>query len=122
VTALLVVLAGGLGAASRYVVERAVSRRTGERRPWGTFAVNVSGCLLLGLLVSLTERLGAPDDVLTVLGVGLLGAYTTFSAYAVEVVKVDADGARGAAAAYALGSLLCGVLGAGLGLGLGRLG
>lgn len=115
-TALLVLLAGALGAASRYAVERAVTRRAGERWPWGTFAVNVSGCLALGLLLGLAP----PAEVVTVLGVGLVGAYTTFSAYAVEVVKVDAA-SRAAAAAYALGSVGAGVLAAGLGLGLGGL-
>jgi CrcB protein len=114
VTAFLVLVAGGLGAALRYVAERRFAR---EGWPRGTFVVNVSGCLALGLLLGL-----APSDaVVTVLGVGLVGAYTTFSAYAVEIVKVDAERSRAAAAAYALGSVGCGVGAAGLGLWLGRL-
>jgi CrcB protein len=114
VTAFLVLVAGGLGAALRYVAERRFAR---EGWPRGTFVVNVSGCLALGLLLGL-----APGDaVMTVLGVGLVGAYTTFSAYAVEIVKVDAERSRAAAAAYALGSVLCGVLAAAAGLGLGHV-
>jgi len=104
-TAVQIALAGALGAALRYLVERAVSARVRREWPWGTFVVNVTGCLALGLLA----------DAHPVLAVGLIGAYTTFSAYAVEVVKTER------AAAYALGSLGCGVLAAALGLALARL-
>lgn len=112
-TALEIALAGALGAALRYVLERWVSARVRREWPWGTFAVNVSGCLALGIL-------GGTGHTHLVLGVGLVGAYTTFSAYAVEIVRVDADRHRAAAAGYALGSLLAGVAAAGLGLWLGR--
>jgi len=107
VTALLVALGGALGAATRYVVERAVSGRRGE--PWGTFVVNVSGSFLLGLLLGLRRG----DTVTTVLGAGVLGSYTTFSAYAVQVVR----GAR----RYAVLSVLAGVAAGGLGIGIGLL-
>jgi CrcB protein len=110
----LVLLGGGLGAALRYVVEQALGREAAW--PRGTFAVNVTGCLALGLLLGLAPS----NDVTTVLGTGVIGAYTTFSAYAVEVVKVDAERARASAVAYALGSVGLGVLAAALGLGLGR--
>ncbi|MDQ1713702.1 MAG: fluoride exporter [Frankiaceae bacterium] len=113
-TAFLVLLAGGLGAALRYLAER---RWAGPDWPRGTFVVNVTGCLALGLLLGAAPS----DEVVTVLGVGLVGAYTTFSAYAVEIVKVDAERSRAAAAAYALGSVGCGVLAAALGLWLGRV-
>lgn len=106
-TALQIALAGALGAALRYVVERAVSARARSEWPWGTFTVNVTGCFALGLLT--------PH---VVLGVGLIGSYTTFSAYAVEIVKVDADTTRARAVGYALGSLGAGVLAAAAGLGL----
>ena len=104
-TALLVAVAGGVGAAARYLVETAVTKRTGDAWPWGTFVVNVTGCFAAGLLAG------------PVLTTGLVGGYTTFSAYAVQVVKVDAR-SRAAAVAYGLGSVVCGVLAAGLGLAL----
>jgi len=105
VTGALVALGGALGAVTRYLVGGRVSGRLGE--PWGTFVVNVSGSFLLGLLVGLDPS----ETVVTVLGVGVLGAYTTFSAYAVEVVR----GER----LYAGLSVLAGVAAAGLGLALG---
>jgi CrcB protein len=114
----LVLLGGALGAAGRYTVERAVTERLRPRWPAGTFLVNVTGCLALGLLLGLAP----PGDVTTVLGTGVIGAYTTFSTYAVEVVKADAETSRAAAVAYALGSVLLGVLAGGLGLRLGGLG
>jgi CrcB protein len=104
-TFLLVLALGALGAAARYLADTALTARLGDRWPWGTFAVNVSGCLAAGLLTS------------RVVLVGLVGAYTTFSTYAVEVVKVD-GWSRPAAVAYGLGSVVCGVLAAGLGLAL----
>lgn len=110
----LVLLGGALGASTRYVVERATAARDWPR---GTFVVNVTGCLALGLLLGLAPS----NDVTTVAGTGVVGAYTTFSAYAVEIVKVDAERSRARAVAYALGSLCCGVLAAGLGLRLGHL-
>ena len=105
----LVLLAGAVGAAARYLVDRAVAARLGEGRPWGTFAVNVTGCLAAGLLAGSTGR--ARDVVVA----GLVGSYTTFSTYAVEVVRLDGS-SRPAAVAYALGSVVAGVLAAGLGL------
>ncbi len=113
-TWLQVALAGALGAALRYVVERAVSARVRREWPWGTFVVNVTGCLALGYL-------SGTSHVHVVLGIGLVGAYTTFSAYAVEFVRVEADHHMTAAAVYALGSVGAGVVAAALGLGLARL-
>jgi CrcB protein len=105
VTGLWVALAGGIGAAARYLVEVAVTAKAGDRFPWGTFVVNVTGCFAAGLLTG------------PILTTGLVGGYTTFSAYAVQVVKVDA-GSRAAAVGYGLGSVVLGVLAAGLGLAL----
>ncbi len=67
-----VAAAGALGAVARYLVGAAVASRHRAGFPWATLAVNISGCLALGLVV---DRAAAP-----VLGTGLLGGYTTFSA------------------------------------------
>ncbi len=100
-----VALLGGAGAALRYLAGLAVTARLGETWPWGTFVVNVTGCFAAGLLADGVVR------------AGLLGGYTTFSAYAVEVVRTDVR-SRAGAAAYGLGSVVAGVLAAGLGVSL----
>ncbi|MGZ4676031.1 MAG: fluoride efflux transporter FluC [Acidimicrobiia bacterium] len=111
---LLVALAGALGAPARYLVERAVSERRGHGFPWGTLAVNLLGCLLLGALTGAVEFHGWSLDPKTVLGVGFLGAFTTFSAFAVEADRLPSR----LATAYVAASLLGGLAAAGIGLAL----
>jgi fluoride exporter len=115
-----VALAGAAGAPARFVVERVARTRWPSRWPWGTFAVNVSGSLALGVLVGLALAQGLDPDVRTVAGTGFLGAYTTFSTYAYETVRVAADrpSRRGLAVAYASGSVVASVLAAVVGLAL----
>lgn len=87
---LAMALAGGLGAALRYGVDVWLSPPAEARLPSATVAVNLTGSLLLGLLVGA----GAGDDTLTVLGTGLLGGYTTFSSASVEVARRVLEGRR----------------------------
>ncbi|MGB9012528.1 MAG: CrcB family protein [Aeromicrobium sp.] len=89
-TLVLVALAGGLGAAARYGVDLALSSPTTSRLPHATLAVNLTGSLLIGLLVGAS----AGADTLTVLGTGLLGGYTTFSSASVEVARRILSGRR----------------------------
>ena len=89
-TAVLIALAGGLGAALRYAVDRGIGPRPGF--PWATFAVNVSGSLALGVLVGSTSD----ADVLHVVGTGLLGGYTTFSAASLDAAERWLAGHRAA--------------------------
>ena len=98
-------LVGGCGAVARYVVDGAVTARLGARFPFGTLAVNLSGAFLLGFLVGL-----APDgETYDVAGTGLVGAYTTFSTWALESHRLAEDGrARTGALNFAV-SLLLGV-------------
>lgn len=110
----LVALAGGLGAGLRFLVDGLVQRRVHGKVPLGTLVVNVTGSFVLGLLVALL-----PDgDALTVLGVGLLGGYTTFSAASLEAYSL-ADHSRALAVAHAAWMLLLGLAAAGLGLWIG---
>nr|CTQ95798.1 CrcB protein [Kibdelosporangium sp. MJ126-NF4] len=75
----VVSVGGGLGALARYLVGLAVGS------PWGTFGINVLGCFLIGvLMVLVTDTFRAHRLVRPFLGVGVLGGFTTFSAYAVE--------------------------------------
>lgn len=123
ILALLPWVAGGaaVGGVLRHVVTMACARRFGERFPWGTLAVNVSGCLLAGLLLAGAARhpdLGARET--WVFGaVGLIGAYTTVSSFSLQVLDLARRGASAAAAAYVAASLVLCLLAAGVGFAAG---
>jgi CrcB protein len=80
--------AGALGAPSRYLLEAAISRRAGHEFPWGTACVNLLGSFALGFLVGLREFQGLDGDLSTIAGIGFLGAFTTFSTFAVETTRL----------------------------------
>ncbi len=101
----MVAAGGALGALARYGLVVAMPSRAG-RFPWATFAVNVSGCLLIGVLVVLVTEVWAAHRLLRpFLGTGLLGGYTTFSSYAVDTRALVDAGAAGTAATYLVGTL-----------------
>ncbi|MCW2643798.1 MAG: chromosome condensation protein CrcB [Dactylosporangium sp.] len=91
-TPLLVALGAAVGAPLRYLVDRAVSSRHDSLFPWGTFAVNVAGSFLLGLLAAAT--LHTPAPIMAALGTGLCGALTTYSTFGYETVRLLQDRAR----------------------------
>ncbi|MCT2085481.1 CrcB family protein [Microbacterium enclense] len=111
-----VVVAGGLGAALRFALDSAVRGRTGERFPWGILAVNLTGAFVLGLLTPLV----VDEAWRWIVGTGLLGGYTTFSAVAVTTALLAEEGRTRAATTYALASFAGSVLAAVLGLTLGH--
>lgn len=114
-------VAGALGALCRYGLGSLVSERYPGAFPLGTFLINVTGSFLLGLLfVLLTERAGLPPTWRTAVTVGFLGAYTTFSTFTLETLRLVEDGALGLAALNALGSLAVGLIAVWLGVSLGR--
>ncbi len=115
-TVLLVALAGALGAPSRYALEWWVRTRRPTITPLGTLIVNVTGSLLLGIVVGLALAHGLDPDVRTVVGTGFLGAYTTFSTYAYETVDRVGTGHPRVAVGYAVGSIVAATLAATLGL------
>jgi CrcB protein len=94
----LVALAGGLGAASRFLLDGAIRARAGTALPLGTVLINCTGSLLLGLMVGLADRALLADTVRLVAGTGFLGGYTTFSAASVETIALI-RGRRGVLAA-----------------------
>lgn len=107
---LLIGLGGMAGALLRHGAVTAVNRWTESPFPWGTLAVNVGGSLALGVLMVLTERMEAGLALRRFAGIGLLGAFTTFSAFSWEVVELIKDGAWVRAATYAMGSVTLAVL------------
>ncbi|REJ08547.1 CrcB family protein [Microbacterium bovistercoris] len=110
---LFAALAGGLGAAVRYLVDVGVAKLTGTRFPWGVFAINLTGSFALGLIV------GGLPDASFVVGTGFLGGYTTFSTAMLDTVALWRDGERRASAFNAVGMLLLGLVAAFAGLALG---
>ncbi len=111
-------LAAGIGAPARYLLDGWVQDRTGGAFPWGTFTVNVSGCLLLGLLTGLGLYHGLDATARTVVGTGALGAYTTFSTFTFETVRLAEEGALDLALRNVAASLVAGLAAASVGLGL----
>lgn len=99
-------LAGGLGAAARFVVDAAVTRRTRTRVPVGTVVVNATACLLLGALTGWALAHPGHDALRAVLAVGFLGGYSTFSTASVEGARLLLDGRGVAAVVHAGGMLL----------------
>lgn len=107
---LLAALGGALGALARWGVATALPHSPGAW-PWATLLVNLTGCLLLGALTAaLAARAPEPGWVRPLLAVGVLGGYTTYSAFAVETVGLVEAGAPLLAAGYVLCSVLGGVL------------
>ncbi|WP_417554871.1 fluoride efflux transporter FluC [Microbacterium sp.] len=109
---LLAAACGGLGAATRYLVDLGIARATGTRFPWGVMIINVSGSLLLGLVV------GMLPGAAFVVGTGFLGGYTTFSTAMIDTVALWRDGERRASVLYSGGMLLAGFAAAAVGLAL----
>ncbi|TXS41935.1 fluoride efflux transporter CrcB [Streptomyces sp. OR43] len=107
---LLVIIGAAVGAPLRYLTDRAVQSRHDTVFPWGTFTVNVSGCLVLGLLTGAVAAGAASSHLQLLLGTGLCGALTTYSTFGYETLRLAEGGARFSAAANAVASV-----GAGLG-------
>lgn len=106
----VIALGGMLGAAARFALERTWPAPAGAV-PWATLAINVSGCAAIGvLMVHVSETGRAHPLARPFLGVGLLGGYTTFSTYAVQVHGLLASGEPVLALAYLLGTALSALL------------
>ena len=116
---LLVALGGGVGAALRGAIDL-LAARVGLAAPPATLAINLIGSFAAGLLVALVVERGAlPVELRPLLIVGLLGGFTTFSAFAVQTLRLG-EGAPLSALAYVAASLLLGLLAAAAGLAIGR--
>jgi CrcB protein len=114
---LAAVSAGGVvGALARYGVQSAL-----PGSPWVTLAINVSGCLLIGVLMVLILEVWPPHPLLRpFLGTGVLGGYTTFSTYIVDIQHLLAGGAVATAVGYLLGTLLAALAAVYAGIALTR--
>ena len=119
---LLVALAGGLGAVARFLVDAEIGRRASRAPlPLGTVVINVSGSLLLGLVTGWWSVHTGDPDVRSLLGLGFLGGYTTFSTACVEAARLAGAGRAWSVLAHVAGMLVLSVAAAGLGFWLGGL-
>lgn len=115
-----VAVGGALGALLRYGTALLALRVWAEPLPLATWAANLLGCFLMGLLVPLVGRPGAEPAWRLLLLVGFLGSYTTFSTFSLETVVLWEQGHPGAALLNAVGSVILGLVAVALGLWLGR--
>lgn len=106
---LLVIVGAAVGAPLRYLTDRAVQSRHDTVFPWGTFTVNVTGCLVLGLLTGAVTAGAASSHVQLLLGTGLCGALSTYSTFSYETLRLAEDGARFYAAANVAASVVAGL-------------
>lgn len=110
------IVAGALGALARLLVDRLVQGQTEGAFPWGTFVVNVTGSLLVGLVAGAALYEALPKTPATWLAVGFCGSYTTFSTFGFETVQLLEEGQAFAALLNAVGTLLAGAAAAAAGL------
>jgi CrcB protein len=110
------VVAGAIGAPTRYLLDGYVQDHTEGAFPWGTFAINVTGSFLLGLITGAALYHAFPNTPKVWLGTGFCGAYTTFSTFTFETIRLLEEGAVADAFRNATASLLAGTLAAALGL------
>ncbi|MCP4315343.1 MAG: fluoride efflux transporter CrcB [Hyphomicrobiales bacterium] len=107
---LIVALGGAVGASLRHLVNLATLRMLGPNFPWGTLTVNVLGSFLMGIFIELlVRRLGGSQELRLLVATGLLGGFTTFSAFSLDVALLWERGAGVSAAIYAASSVVLSV-------------
>ncbi|MFF4487122.1 fluoride efflux transporter CrcB [Streptomyces sp. NPDC001544] len=106
---LLVALGGALGAPLRYLIDRTVQAHHDTTFPWGTFAANITGSVILGVLTGAALSGAASQDVQDLLGIGLCGALTTYSTFSYETLTLVEAGARFFAVANVAASVVGGL-------------
>lgn len=121
-TLLLAVAAGGAaGSVARFTVTSLLGRLLGTGFPWGTVAVNIAGSLIMGVLTGLAaQRWSLGLEARALIFTGLLGGFTTFSTFSLDIVTLIERGTWVTAALYGTTSVVLGVLGLILGLSLAR--
>ena len=119
---LLVVIGGGIGAGLRHLSGTAALRLMGPNFPWGTLFVNVFGSLVMGLFIAwLVKRTGGTSqEVRLFFATGVLGGFTTFSAFSLDVANLIEKGAQSDAVFYIVSSVLLSIAAVFAGLWMGR--
>lgn len=120
-TLVWVMIAGGLGSGSRYLVGRWAFAAFGAALPYGTMIVNLAGCFALGVVVQLASAGVMNAELRTAIAVGFLGGFTTYSSFNQDTIALFASGAVGLAATNVAITLMGGLAAGALGLAAGRL-
>jgi len=119
---IIVAIGGAMGAVSRYLAGAAVSKSIGTALPYGTFVINILGCLCMGFFMTLISQRGMLSQSWRLfLCVGFLGGFTTFSSFGYESLTLFNQGKLLACLGYAGGSVLLGILAATAGVVLARI-
>jgi CrcB protein len=117
----LVALGGAIGASLRHLVNLGSLRLVGANYPWGTMAINVAGSLAMGIFIELlARRFNASNELRLFIATGILGGFTTFSAFSLDFAVLWERGAAVPALAYAIASVAGSILALFLGLWLAR--
>jgi fluoride exporter len=118
---LLVATGGALGAGLRHLANLAALRLFGPNFPWGTMGINILGSLAMGIFIeALMRRAGTPNELRLFVATGILGGFTTFSAFSLDFAVLFERGETGLALFYALSSVILSILALFLGLWLVR--
>jgi len=116
-----VAVGGAIGATGRYLFNLQMLRLLGPNFPWGTFGVNVIGSFVMGLVAGLLAfRLDLSAEMRSFITTGILGGFTTFSAFSLDAANMMERGQHALAAAYIGGSVALGLAGLFLGLWIAR--
>lgn len=116
-----VMIGGALGSGARHLLGQMMVARLGLGFPWGTLSINIVGSLAMGLLVGALARNGGSESMRLFLGVGILGGFTTFSAFSIEAWLLFERGQQAQAGGYVVASVVGAILACGLGLLIVRL-
>lgn len=111
-----VMVGGAIGAGTRHFVGQVMLARLGPGFPWWTLSINLAGSLAMGLLIGWLARQGGSETLRLFVGVGILGGFTTFSAFSMEFWTLFERGQIGQALTYVLASVVGGILACGIGL------
>jgi CrcB protein len=117
---LLVVVGGGIGAGIRHLTNIGALRLVGPNYPWGTIVINIVGSFAMGLFIATLMRRGGSNELRLFVATGILGGFTTFSAFSLDFATLWERGATLPAFGYALASVIGAIIALFLGLWLAR--
>lgn len=121
-TTLLIGAGGALGAMARYLLSSGITQVMGTQFPWGILCVNIAGCFAMGLVAGLgTQAFPMSADMKSFLATGILGGFTTFSAFSLDAVQLAERGEMAGAALYVVVSVTGSILALVAGLALVRV-